>query len=608
MVDVEQLVLTPEEDEAAGDVLYGVSIGRLSLSALDEFSGRPELVDAVARARRCGEQVAANEKAKREDWEAFLASLKPKVNFRRRIGGKKGASFILPESFTKQPEAKKPSAQTAPCVSESTIEKIVAEIPIQARQLEKEVQEDEQPKDRLYVLDRKAPLDNAKKLITARHYDKANKVRTLRFWQQQFWTWERDHWKAKDQNTVRKEVYDFLDKSQKELKAGRLDRFEPTSHDVNQVIDAMKAVADLEPEWEMPGWFGEPRFEDLTEIIPCRNGLLYLPTRELIPHTPKFWSPNVLEFEYQPGAKAPRFEKFLVEVWPRDPSARQSLLELFGLCMTDITKYQKMWMFVGPQRGGRGTIGRVLQGLVGRENFFSSSLRQLGTEFGMENFVAKKVVMFPDARVDGIRRDVMNTITERLLSITGEDNISINRKHIKFWNGTLRCRMIIFSNELLRLREDSGALAGRFIIQRMDQSFRGREDTELTPKLLAERPGILNLCLDALDELRSRGRLIQPGSGLEMSESLEDITSDVTTFVHERCVIGAEHEILCDNLFKAYEAWCFNRNIRIGWGSNVFSEKVRAAVPTITKSRPRDGAGRPTMLLGIGLRKKERVE
>ena len=86
MVDVEQLVLTPEEDEAAGDVLYGVSIGRLSLSALDEFSGRPELVDAVARARRCGEQVAANEKAKREDWEAFLASLKPKVNFRRRIG------------------------------------------------------------------------------------------------------------------------------------------------------------------------------------------------------------------------------------------------------------------------------------------------------------------------------------------------------------------------------------------------------------------------------------------------------------------------------------------------------------------------------------------
>ena len=168
--------------------------------------------------------------------------------------------------------------------------------------------------------------------------------------------------------------------------------------------------------------------------------------------------------------------------------------------------------------------------------------------------------------------------------------------------------MIIFSNELLRLREDSGALAGRFIIQRMDQSFRGREDTELTPKLLAERPGILNLCLDALDELRSRGRLIQPGSGLEMSESLEDITSDVTTFVHERCVIGAEHEILCDNLFKAYEAWCFNRNIRIGWGSNVFSEKVRAAVPTITKSRPRDGAGRPTMLLGIGLRKKERVE
>jgi hypothetical protein len=94
MVDVEKLVLTPEVDEAAGRVLYRVSIGDLSLSALDEFAARPELADMVVQARKCGEQIEANDRAKREEWEAFLKARKPK--FLRRTG--KGPSSFLPET------------------------------------------------------------------------------------------------------------------------------------------------------------------------------------------------------------------------------------------------------------------------------------------------------------------------------------------------------------------------------------------------------------------------------------------------------------------------------------------------------------------------------
>jgi hypothetical protein len=61
----------------------------------------------------------------------------------------------------------------------------------------------------------------------------------------------------------------------------------------------------------------------------------------------------------------------------------------------------------------------------------------------------------------------------------------------------------------------------------MQESFYGREDEDLTAKLLAERPGILNLAIEALDALRARGKLIQPETGIEMSERLGDLTSDV---------------------------------------------------------------------------------
>jgi len=140
----------------------------------------------------------------------------------------------------------------------------------------------------------------------------------------------------------------------------------------------------------------------------------------------------------------------------------------------------------------------------------------------------------------------------------------------------------------------------------MQQSFRGKEDPDLTNKLLAESPGILNLALDALDRLRNRRRLEQCESGAEMSERLGDLTSDISGFVEECCVVGPEQEVLLDKLFNRWQGWCAVRNIRHGWGKPQFSEKLHSAVPTLRNSRPRkDNPGRLTTLIGIGLRSRE---
>jgi phage/plasmid-associated DNA primase len=137
--------------------------------------------------------------------------------------------------------------------------------------------------------------------------------------------------------------------------------------DVNATLDALKASINLPASDDnaMPGWFGPGRPEgDLRELVVCKNGVLHIPTRTRLDHTPRFWSPNALDIAYDPKAKAPRFKRFLDEIWPGDEQAQQCLLEMFGLCLTDITKYQKAFMFVGPRRGGRGTIGRVIQRTV----------------------------------------------------------------------------------------------------------------------------------------------------------------------------------------------------------------------------------------------------
>ena len=118
-------------------------------------------------------------------------------------------------------------------------------------------------------------------------------------------------------------------------------------------------------------------------------------------------------------------------------------------------------------------------------------------------------------------------IVERLLSISGEDVVSIDRKYRETWTGTLPTRFLLLSNELPRLADASGAMAGRFIVLTLCNNFYGREDTDLTDKLVTERTGILRWALTGLERLQRRGHFVQPSSSSEAIQELEDLGSPV---------------------------------------------------------------------------------
>jgi putative DNA primase/helicase len=57
-------------------------------------------------------------------------------------------------------------------------------------------------------------------------------------------------------------------------------------------------------------------------------------------------------------------------------------------------------------------------------------------------------------------------VTERRLSISGEDQITVDRKYLPSVIGKLPTRFIVITNELPRLSDASGALSGRLILLR----------------------------------------------------------------------------------------------------------------------------------------------
>jgi putative DNA primase/helicase len=103
-------------------------------------------------------------------------------------------------------------------------------------------------------------------------------------------------------------------------------------------------------------------------------------------------------------------------------------------------------------------------------------------------------MIIPDMRTTGKRTD-LGAVVERLLTVTGGDNVSVGRKYKTSWQGKLGCRILVMSNDVPLLPDSSGAVASRFFPLEMTISFKGRDDLGLMKRLLAELPQIMNWAL-----------------------------------------------------------------------------------------------------------------
>jgi putative DNA primase/helicase len=250
------------------------------------------------------------------------------------------------------------------------------------------------------------------------------------------------------------------------------------------------------------------------------------------------------------------------------------------------TRQQKMFLIAGPKRGGKGTIGRVLTKMIGRHNVAGPTLAGLGADFGMQGLIGKPVAIISDAWL-GSKSDG-SIITERLLSISCEDKLTVNRKFLPAWDGYLPTRIVVLSNELPRFTDSSGALASRFMVLMLDKSFYGNENPALTEELCEELPGIFNWALDGLQQLRARGRFEQPVTSADM----EDMASPIGAFIRDRCELGRDKWIEVDLLYQKYRQWC-DENGHSVTSKAVFGRNLKSARPEI-KRRQIGSAQTPT--------------
>ncbi|MCA9309574.1 MAG: bifunctional DNA primase/polymerase, partial [Phycisphaerales bacterium] len=359
--------------------------------------------------------------------------------------------------------------------------------------------------------------------------------------------------------------------------------FEANPGTVRQALETICNHTFLPATTPTPTWLSGDSLPPPEEMLPCKTTILHLPTGRVIPATPRFFSVNALDYDPVPTATRPdKWFRFLDQVFGDDEASVQLLQEWMGYCLVSDTSQQKMLLIVGPRRSGKGTIGRVIAKLIGQGNVCGPTTSGLASNFGLQPLIGKSLAVVSDARFSG---DNIQTVVERLLCISGEDALTIDRKHKTPVTMKLAARFMFMSNELPRFGDASNALTGRFLILQMTESFYGREDRGLTERLLEDIPGILNWAIEGWKRLRERGHFVQPTAAEDAIRELEDLSSPVGAFVRDRCEMVPGARSYVDDLYAAYKAYIEGEGWHTPSTKPVFGRDLQAAVPGLRRRR-----------------------
>ena len=418
------------------------------------------------------------------------------------------------------------------------------------------------------------------------------------------------HYEVIEEATIRSKLYSFLDKCKRTGKKGELIPFNPSPASVSATMDAVKSIVHLQNHvnTKPPIWLESYKADNpnAADLISMQNGIFHLKDYLILPHSLGFFTPNSLPFDYSQNSQCPQWHKFLKSVWDDDQESIDCLQEIFGYILSGDTRQQKFFNIIGPRRSGKGTINKILVALLGQHNTVAPQLEELCDTFGLQPWLGKLLASFTDARAPERNR---SAVVSQLLRIVGGDTITVNRKNKESWSGYLPTRIIIYSNEVLQLTENSNALTGRMIVLKMTKSFFDHEDADLSFKLEKELSGIFNWAMEGLKRRLARGgHFIQTQSGKSLLELMAELGNPIQTFVEDALEFDAFGYVSKDDVFTCYKRWALKKSILPG-NELAFKRRFLAATQEqrIQVDVERNNGGRTHIYRGIKLNEKARA-
>jgi putative DNA primase/helicase len=328
--------------------------------------------------------------------------------------------------------------------------------------------------------------------------------------------------------------------------------------------------------------------------VNCHNGELHHYDGEWIlkPHDRESFRTAQIPVEYDPKAKAPRFVRFLREIFRDDKDRTQKValvLEAIGYSLLSSCEFEKFFLLIGPGANGKSVLMSIVGELAGRDNICAVQPSQFENRFQRAHLHGKLVNMVTEIAQGAEIADA------QLKAIVSGELTTAEHKHqppfdfepfVTCWFGT---------NHMPHTRDFSDALFRRAIIIPFNRVFAEHEqDKKLKEKLKAELPGILNFSLEAMAGVFERGEFIRTDEGEAAKQAWKIECDQVAQFAEECCHFGPGNEITSADLYSRYRQWGGDAGVYKLLNRKNFSSRIMRLGATSGR-----GTGGTRMFFGI---------
>lgn len=287
---------------------------------------------------------------------------------------------------------------------------------------------------------------------------------------------------------------------------------------------------------------------DSAELLNLQNGTLNLRTKVLQPHDPDDRLTYCLPYAYDSAATAPNWQKLLESL---DPEIVCFLQEFAGYSLTPDTRHEiAVWLY-GPPGGGKSTILRGFQTMLGPRAGILGLADIERSQFALSNLPGKTLVIATEQPSQFLASThVLNAI------ISGE-TIMIDRKYRDPVELTSRAKIAWAMNDFPRVSDANNGIFRRVKVIEFPLVPEDERQPELKELIAEEGSGILNWALEGLERLQVRNRFDIPDSVAQATKEFIRQNDIPANFVEECCNVGPLLSVQSSDLYKAYKEWCF---------------------------------------------------
>ena len=420
-----------------------------------------------------------------------------------------------------------------------------------------------------------------------------------------FYVWSGTHW-TKDSAPVRRKIARLsemvkLEAESLESKYGAA----PTEEQQGWIIDRKKWAAACCSSSIMGNcekllrsyldFKGEYLNAD-RNLLTCRTGTIDLRTGEVRPHAPADFITACAPTAFVSSAQAPRFMRFLHEIFRGDVSVVAFAKRWFGYCITGEVREHAMVFHIGEGGNGKGKLMEALQHVLG-PGYAGVGARSLlggngkGASPELADLMGRRMVTLTETNRD-------EEFNEGVLKeITGGDRLKARNLYEGYFEFNPTHKLQIFTNNEPRITGQDRGIWRRLFLLNYNVTY-GRQheidagiaqelqDDELDVKLAREAEGILAWLVEGAREWYAEG-LKPPLAVVRATQDYKARQDNIGQFLAERTVRDPNGRAPTTgapaSLYVAYKGW----SAEMGHGQlgrNKFVAALRRAAPYATET------------------------